>query len=165
LLPLRGDGLIESMGSQSRTVSSQRLLPLTVVGLIVGVPMATWGLISPAEFPYENPDYLVELDVSPGARLLTGVIAAVVVVLVGVLVPVVAALRSDAATGGWWARVVVPLVMSGVLTGWTVHFATAPVIGASIGGGLMVMFVLPVALALLIWGLHSAMRPLPKAKE
>ncbi len=107
-------------------------LPGLVWLLVVAVPVATWGLLPGDSLP----------------RTLLGI--ACVAMTLAVLVAMISAIRSGQADQRWGWGVALPLVIAGILAAVTYWIFTAPAIGANIGAGLAVFFLLPPAGAALI---------------
>ncbi|MBI2711172.1 MAG: hypothetical protein HYX34_15995 [Actinobacteria bacterium] len=130
-----------------------RVSKVAIVVLGISVPVAAWWLVGPLDSSLEelripaNPreylDYMVRPPVvDPGVERAVGI--AGLVLGAASLAVVVRALRRHVLHRGWSA-VVVYVVLSGIALGFGARVITAGVIGANIGGG-MLMLVLPPAL-------------------
>ncbi|MEV4313558.1 hypothetical protein [Actinocrispum sp. NPDC049592] len=108
-------------------------LPGLVWLLVLAVPVATWGLL-PADGSLP--------------RILLGIACAAVAL--AVLVATISAISKDRADRRWGWGVALPLVIAGVLAAVTYWIFTAPAIGANIGAGLAMFFLLPPAAAAFI---------------
>lgn len=129
------------------------LVLLAGVILPVATSVATWWLVG--DLSVEPPaggaavDYLIRpWPVDPRVeRVLGWVASAVVVVVFGLLLWAALTHRLDPR---WWS-VLVPLSVVGVIAGAGWRVVTAGVIGANIGGGLVMVFGGLAVLALLLW--------------
>ncbi|MFJ2832878.1 hypothetical protein ACIPC1_35910 [Streptomyces sp. NPDC087263] len=122
--------------------------------LVAAVPVAAWGLMgqqNSTELPASQLDYAFEpLGISDGPA---GVLGATALLLAGVgAALLVRASRSGGLDKRWWG-VLAPLVMAGLLVGTGWRILTAGVIGANIGAGLVVFFMVPAVAGLLLWAL------------
>lgn len=87
-------------------------------------------------------------SISADAALALGIVATVL--LVASVVALLVASRRRAFDPGWWS-VLLPLMGAGVIAGFSGRVITAGVIGANIGGGLVILFGVPIVLALIGW--------------
>lgn len=137
--------------------------------LVLAAPLATWWLVGPnpgseieagptvptntADFDYmfhpPSIDPAVERAVGGGAT---------VAVLVAAIALVFTA-RSGRIDRRWWLPIV-GLVAAGAFAGFGERVVTAAVIGANIGGGLVILFGAPLALALVLGSLVRAIHVL-----
>jgi len=103
--------------------------------LAAAAPFLTWALL-PDLSEKEGTDYMVEPWVSDAARVPVGVCSLAVIVgaLIVIASPAGARLRRSGD-----ARVAVPLLVAGVYVAFACRAATAAVVGANIGGSLLVM--------------------------
>ncbi|MFE9768870.1 hypothetical protein ACFYPC_30875 [Streptomyces sp. NPDC005808] len=129
---------------------------LTAAGvLIAAVPVAAWGLMgqqNSTELPTSQLDYAFEpLGIPDGTATVLGATA---LVLAGACAALL--VRASRSGGGldkrWWG-VLAPLVMAGLLAGTGWRILTAGVIGANIGAGLVVFFMVPAVAGLVMWAL------------
>lgn len=135
----RGGGLIDRFAVVA-------LLPVTAV--------VTWWLVG--DLSYTGPsslgpgrDYLVQpLNISSGAEQVIGSVA--VAVIVGSCA-VLLRPRSWPRRDPRLLAVLLPLLLAGVVLGWGWRVLTAGVVGANIGGGLVVFFGSPLVIAALGW--------------
>ncbi|WP_248832513.1 hypothetical protein [Frankia sp. Mgl5] len=109
--------------------------------------------------PRSELDYAVRpLDIPAGWMTTIGVIALLLAAAAAALL--LHGGRRGAADRRRW-QVVCPLVGVGVILGFGYHVATAGVIGANIGFGLVVLFGVPLVVVLLVlaaargWALHA----------
>ena len=112
-----------------------RLLLPVIAGAVATAPSAWWavGVFTPST-DIADPDYLIEpLDLSSSTSLLIGG-AGTAVAIAGALV-VTWSIRSGRRPMRWLG-IVGPLFVAFGYAGVTYRVATAPVIGANIGGGL-----------------------------
>ncbi|MBG0562502.1 hypothetical protein [Actinoplanes aureus] len=132
-------------------------LPLAAIVLLLAVPVASWWLIG--DLTSESLRQLeadgVPLDygsfgpgtLGPAADRTLGIVACVAAAgALGVLIRSAATRRLDAR---WWLALV-PLIAVGVFAGWAWRVMTMGVIGANIGAGLLVLFVMGAAGILLV---------------
>lgn len=137
--------------------------------MVLAAPLATWWLVGPnpdseieagptvptntADFDYmfhpPSSDPAVERAVGGGAT---------VAVLVAAIALVFTA-RSGRIDRRWWLPIV-GLVAAGAIAGFGERVVTAAVIGANIGGGLVILFGAPLALALVLGSLVRAIHVL-----
>lgn len=113
--------------------------------LVLATPLAVWGLVGDlSETRFDDLDYLLKVPQPPRAlELVAGAVAlatmvASVVALVG------------AGVGRRWSATVVLLCVAGALLAYSGRVITAGVIGANIGAGLVMFFVVPTALLLVV---------------
>ncbi|GGK38865.1 hypothetical protein GCM10010124_34610 [Pilimelia terevasa] len=148
------------------------LVPVAVL-LLVAVPVAVWGLVGDlstyhgAEGDSLGPDRMYPpLDVSPQAarRWVTAAALAAPAAALALLWAVVTS-RLD----GRWLFVLLPLAAAGALAGFGHRVVTAGVIGANIGGGMVMLVLLPVACLLVAGALTTAavllLRGLPSRRS
>jgi hypothetical protein len=145
---------------------------VAAVALVVAMPVATWWLVGdqtdpdfkrrleangdPAIRAGYDPDYMVRpFAIAPAIERTVGVVA-VVLVLVAVVLLLLASLTGRL-HGGWWA-VFGPLSLAGAVCGFGWRVMTAAVSGANIGGGLVLMFGVPVAFGLVWMASWAALR-------
>ena len=116
--------------------------------MVLALPLVVWwaiGDLSTTAVP--DPDYMLEApDVAPWVEATTGLTALLVVV--GAVVVLVVTSRSRPLDRGWWL-VLMALCSAGAITAAGGRVMTAGVIGANIGGGMFILFGVPVVLALL----------------
>ena len=138
------------------------VLPKPVLGLaglmpVVAAPIITYALMGDQSSTNDpNPNYFIKpLAVSPSTVTTVASIATAMAMLgLAVLIP-----RWKTGTvHPAWKRVVVCLVLCGILLGGFYRVATAAVLGANIGAGVMVLFAGPAFLALLAGAVFSAIR-------
>jgi hypothetical protein len=149
---------------------------MAAVALVVAVPVATWWLVGdqtdpdfkrrlqadgdPAIRAGLDPDYMFRpLDIAPATERTVGGVA--VALVVAALVVLVGAWLTGRLHVGWWGVLgVLSLVGAGCGWGWRVM--TAAVSGANIGGGLVLMFGVPIGLGLVgvaLWGARGLIAP------
>ncbi|WP_435283001.1 hypothetical protein [Streptomyces koelreuteriae] len=118
------------------------------VALVLGVPVAAWGLMG-----QQNHDGLPasELDYAYQPWGIGDGVAAVVGGLALVLAGVGAAVLMRGAMDRRWWGVLGPLVVVGLMVGVGWRVLTAGVVGANIGAGMLIIFGTPVAAGLLLW--------------
>lgn len=126
--------------------------------LTVAAPLATWGLVGRQDeqgVPPSQLDYAVRAPQLPaGAETALG--AAGLVLAVACAALLVRATRRKTFDHRWW-QVLAPLVAAGLMAGAGWRVATAGVIGANIGAGLVVMFVVPLVSLLVLWAIGRAL--------
>lgn len=119
--------------------------------LIVATPVAVAGLLGQDDYqgvPRSELDYAVRpLDIPPGRMTAVGIAALLLMAAVTALL-LHEARRGTADRRRW--QVVCPLVGVGVVFGFGYHVATAGVIGANIGYGLVVFLGAPLVAALVL---------------
>ncbi|SQD94235.1 conserved membrane hypothetical protein [Parafrankia sp. Ea1.12] len=130
--------------------------------LIAAVPVAVVGLLGQDDYrgvPRSELDCAVRpLDIPAGWMTTIGVIALLLAAAAAALL--LHGGRRGATDRRRW-QVVCPLVGVGVILGFGYHVATAGVIGANIGFGLVVFFGVPLVVVLLVlaaareWALHA----------
>ncbi|HQZ33859.1 MAG TPA: hypothetical protein PK020_05515 [Ilumatobacteraceae bacterium] len=128
--------------------------PAVIAGLIACAPLAAWiaRMVSTSKVDTIDADYMYRpLGWSPTARTVVGITSLAVVVAAATV-----ALRCPSSSR--WVRpgVFVPLASASAFVGLTYHIVTAPVIGANIGGGLMVMIGAPFVGAMVIVAVAQA---------
>jgi hypothetical protein len=122
---------------------------------VLASPVITYALMGDQSSTTDpNPNYFIHpLSISPSTVTTIALIATVLALLgLGVLVP----RWNEGSLHAAWKRVVVCLVVVGVIVGAFYRVATAAVIGANIGAGVMVFFAGPLLLALLAGAVFSA---------
>jgi hypothetical protein len=128
---------------------------LAATAPVLASPFITYALMGDQSSTKDpNPDYFLHpLSISPSTVTTMALIATVLALVgLGVLVP----RWNDGSLHPAWKRVVVCLVVCGVIVGAFYRVATAAVIGANIGAGVMVLFAGPALLALLVGAFFSA---------
>ena len=132
-----------------------RITP-AVAGLLVSAPVVSWWL--PGDLTGEKSkalaadgevlDHMVDpLPLGSTAELVIGVLACLVAIAsAAVLIRATMARRIDPR---WWT-VLGPLVAAGAVIGFGWRMITAGGIGANVGGGLTLLFGLPIVAVLLI---------------
>jgi hypothetical protein len=120
--------------------------PLAFILLILAAPVAIWyvvGDLSTSPLPPAESDYLVRPPrIFPWVENSAGILALVLIVVCA-LVLYQNLKRGLVSPRGW--LVLALLLPAGLIVGLTGRVVTAGVIEANIGGGLMIMFALPVA--------------------
>jgi hypothetical protein len=122
---------------------------------VLASPIITYALLGDQSSTKDpNPDYFLRPPtISPSTVTTIALIAtALALVGLGVLVP----RWKEGSLHPAWKRMVVCLVVCGILIGGFYRVATAAVIGANIGAGVMVLFAGPALLALLVGAFYSA---------
>ncbi len=130
------------------------LRPAIVIGLVACVPLAACiaRLVSTSHVSPVDADYLYRpLGWSPAARTVVGVVSLVLVLGAAALV-----LRCRSTSRLALPGVLAPLASASAFLGLTYHVVTAPVIGANIGGGLMLFAVAPFLVAMIIIAVTQA---------
>ncbi len=124
------------------------------VALLCTTPVATWWLLN-IVVTSENiakPDYMVRpIDISPVAELIVGLTA--LVIALSSIAFLVKAEREQRFGHGCWS-VLFPLIAAAAVCGAAWSTVTAPTIGANIGGGMVIMFGVPVVAALVAVATH-----------
>lgn len=122
--------------------------------LFGSVPMAAWWLIGDQSEGGRGADYytLKPLDIGFGDERVLGVIA-VVAALVGVAL-VLRSRRTVRAMPTAWERAVLAVVAAEVVSMFIYRVMTAGTIGANIGAGMMLLFVVPIVAFVLGWALE-----------
>jgi hypothetical protein len=149
---------------------------MAAVALVVAVPVATWWLVGdqtdpdfkrrlqadgdPAIRAGYDPDYMFRpFDIAPATERTVGVVG--VVLMVAAVVVLVLAWLTGRLHKGWWGVLgVLSLVGAGCGYGWRVM--TAAVSGANIGGGIVLVFGVPIGLGLVgvaLWGAWRLIAP------
>ncbi|GAA4591852.1 hypothetical protein BJY16_000419 [Actinoplanes octamycinicus] len=129
----------------------RKALPAAMIALVFAVPVATWWLVGDLTDPELLAEH-IELDyayraVSLGAAA-DRVLGMLACLIVAGTVPFLAwASITRRLRAGWWL-VLLPLIVAGHLSGLAARVATAGVIGANIGAGLVLLLGLPVLLVL-----------------
>ncbi|MFF9285797.1 hypothetical protein [Streptomyces griseosporeus] len=135
-----------------------RLTAVSAVLLVVGAPVAVWGLMGQQNaqgLPASELDYAFQPPgISDGTAAALGGVALVLAVA-GAALLVLASLRG-AFDHRWWG-VLAPLTAAGVLAGVGWRVLTAGVIGANIGAGLALLVGAPFVGGLLLWALARAL--------
>ena len=122
---------------------------------VLASPIITYALVGDQSSTKDpKPDYFLHPPAVSPSTITTVALIATVLALVGlgVLVP----RWNEGSLHAAWKRVVVCLVVCGMLVGGFYRVATAAVIGANIGAGVMVLFAGPALLALLVGAFFSA---------
>lgn len=131
--------------------------PRLGAGLLFGsAPMAAWWLIGDQSEGGRGADYytLRPLEISFGDEQVFGVIAVVAsVVGVALLLRSRHTLRARPTS---WERAVLAVVVAEVVSMFIYRVMTAGTIGANIGAGMMLLFVVPIAAFVLAWALERA---------
>lgn len=130
---------------------SERYRPVVAAGAAIAAstPATAWvvGGFAGTASEFDDPDYMWEPVGFPDA--LVTAIGLLSIVVVTVAVVVVAGRLRRGSLDPRWLGVLVPTTMVAAYLGTTYAVATAPVIGANIGGGILVLFGMPVVVALL----------------
>ncbi len=123
-----------------------------VAALSVVSTVAAWWLMgADTSVPADVADYAVQPpQFDPALETAAGVVALALVA--GALALTGWATATRRVSRRWWL-VVPAVVLAGSAVGFGFRVMTAPVIGANIGAGLVVMFLLPAAAALVVWAL------------
>ena len=135
-----------------RVGMSTHTLPRPVLAaggaLVVATPVVTWWVSGDLSEGVHDPDYMVRpLPLSRVAETAIGTTAAAIAL--AALVVVVRSARRHEVDRRWLA-VLGPLVAAGVVCGFGWRVVTAGVIGANIGGGMVMLFAPWVVLGLVI---------------
>jgi hypothetical protein len=120
------------------------------VGLLVlATPAVTWWILGDLSEDVPDPDYMYRPPrLSDGQEMAIGIAAtAVALVSIGV---VIAALRRRAVTSGEVLSAA-PLLLAAAFCGFAWRVMTAGVIGANIGGGMVLLFGPFVLIGLAVW--------------
>lgn len=142
-----------SLAPHSRAMSRRHLV-LAYALLSLSAGFVVWGLAP--DFSAEGAtDRMIEPKVSDEVRLAAGLCALLVAVgaVVAVRSPAGRALRRHLDAWTW-----VPVAVAGAYAGFTYHAATAAVIGANIGGAMLVLLGMALVPALLVVSAASAWR-------
>lgn len=159
-MPAPGRSITIPSVQPQRSMCSTRQV-VACIGLVLATPVAAcWlmDLIAAADH-LEDPDYAVRpLQIDPTTKLALGILALAVVV--GAILELALFEPARQLIREWWS-VIFPLVSVGIIcgTGWAIM--TAPVIGANIGAGMIILTAPPVVVALLTWaavGCYGAIR-------
>ena len=124
---------------------------------VLASPVITYALMGDQSSTTDpNPNYFLHPPAISPSTVTTVALIATLLALVGlgVLVP----RWNEGSLHPAWKRVVICLVICGVLVGGFYRVATAAVIGANIGAGVMVLFAGPALLALLVGAFFSALK-------
>ena len=124
------------------------------LGILAVTPMVAWiGTIVNRSSDLVDPDYLVApLSLTASAETMIGLMS-IIAVAVGAAV-LMRAVRLGS-LGRQWVAAVAPFAALAAFAGGVYAIATAPTIGANIGGGLVIM-ASPVVVGLLAWwAVHS----------
>ncbi len=125
-----------------------------IVGVVACAPLAAWiaRLVSTSHVSPVDADYMYRpLGWSPAARTAVGVAALVVVIGATAVV-----LRCPSISRLARPGVFVPLASASAFLGVAYNVVTAPVIGANIGGGLMVMITGPFVIGMIVVAVTQA---------
>lgn len=121
--------------------------------LVVGVPVAAWGLMGQQNYgglPASELDYAFQpWDIGDGVAAVLGGLALLAGVGATVLVR---GARRGVLDPRWWG-VLGPLVVVGMVAGVGWRILTAGGVGANIGAGLLIIFGTPVVVGLSLWAL------------
>jgi hypothetical protein len=131
-------------------------LTLAVTALLVSVPVVAWWL--PGDLTSEKSkalaadgevlDHMVDpLPLGSTAELVIGIVAGLV--LIAAAVVLIRATMARQIDPRWWI-VLGPLCAAGAVVGFGWRMITAGGIGANVGGGLTLLFGLPIVAVLLI---------------
>jgi hypothetical protein len=124
--------------------------------MVLAMPVASWWVIGDQSEPIEDPDYAFRpLDISPGTERAAGLIALFVVLFSGAFFLFVAG-RHQMMPGA--LTVLGPLLLAGVVVGYSWRIMTAGVGGANIGAGFALFFGPPIVLTLVIVSVVCAFR-------
>ena len=130
---------------------------VTAVVLILATPVATWSLVGDLSEPVADPDYLIRpVDLPRGLEIL--LLAASVAATLGATAYLVYQRRTRRMDRKWVPPIVL-LAVAGVVVGSGWRVLTAGVIGANIGGGMVILFGGPFVLALVVAAAWSATLP------
>ncbi len=143
-------------------VSRMALLGASLIWLCSVVVSVAWlsGLVSTRE-TFNDPDYMWHpLSLSDSSRLVLGLIVTVVTVVYGYLL-----LRwiQHGTLSRRWSAVLIPAAAVAAYGGLMYEVTTAPVIGANIGGGLMVLGAGPFVVIMAIVSIVGVRRSSPPA--
>lgn len=137
--------------SAERNPQTSAVQVIAAIGLVLATPVASWWVMDVIATSEQllDPDYAFRpIPMDPTTKLLIGVTAVTFVVAA-----VFALVLTDPDwhfVRRWWT-VVAPLLAVGAICGGGWAAMTAPVIGANIGAGLVLLGAPPVVVALLIW--------------
>jgi hypothetical protein len=151
---------MESRTSHPR-IGSRLTEMAAAVCLVVVAPVIPWWIIGDQSIPGRNHDdlnYMIEPSIllPPWVEHTLGLTSAMVALAsVRVLTHAVRQQRLDPR----WCVVLAPFVLAGLMLGAGWRVVTAGVLGANIGGGLLVMFGGPVVLVLMLGGRYPGHRP------
>ncbi|HEX2782751.1 MAG TPA: hypothetical protein VHN36_04140, partial [Ilumatobacteraceae bacterium] len=129
---------------------SRRVRPALIIGAgITSIAPAVWwiGGLIPSDVAAENADYLVHpLRLPPFVEPAIGLLA---VLLAGFAARELhRRVRGGELRFEWW-QVAAALAAISAFGGLTYRIVTAPVIGANIGGGILIIFALPFSVGML----------------
>ncbi|WP_133411974.1 hypothetical protein [Vallicoccus soli] len=127
---------------------------LAVAALAAAVPVLTWYAVGDLSVQGTDLDHAYrapELPAWADAGLVAAALLAAGLAAARLLRPA-GLLRRDRR---WWG-VLLPAAATGLLAGWGVRVATAGVIGANIGAGLVLLVGVPLGGALLLWAVGRA---------
>ena len=119
-------------------------LPTVLVGTAAAAPAVWWISGGVTDSPFNGPDYLIRpVSISDSAQTTIGSIATTLAIAaVGQLAWLVWSRRWS----GRWVGVVGPLFTLSAFVGYAYYWCTYPVIGANIGGGLLIFANIPMSL-------------------
>ena len=130
---------------------------LAAAGLLMATPVATWRLAGPnpgneiGSDPTLRPDdydYLFHPpEIDPTLERVVGIVA--FIVLFSALITLVFAHRTGRLDRRWWAPILA-LALAGAIVGAGERVTTAAVVGANIGGGMVLLFGVPIVLVLIL---------------
>jgi hypothetical protein len=148
----RGRGEMRPTTSKAASRSGRQGLLLAAVACVLATPVAAWWLtgdLSEPLPPGTAPDHLIRPpSMDPPVERVVGLGS--VAVAGGTLALLLRASRYRWFDRRWWAALL-PAMGVGALAGLGCRVATAAVIGANIGAGLMLMLAGPLVALLLLW--------------
>jgi hypothetical protein len=134
--------------------SGQPTAALAAGALVLATPVATWWLVGDLSEPVANPDYMIRpISVSQGMERAVGLGSMLVL---AVSISVVASFFRRRQLDRKWVPPIVFLVVSAAIAGAGWRVVTAGVIGANIGGGIVVLGGLPLVIGLVIAALVTS---------
>ncbi len=121
---------------------------------VMTTPIVVWWIVGDQSSTTLNPDYIVKPPtISTTSELAPGLVSTVL--LVASLTVLVIATRRRQLDPRWWS-IVLMLMGSGAIVGLAVRVVTAGVVGANIGGGIVILFGGPFVAVLIGWAGVSA---------
>lgn len=133
----------------------RRLTIAAALALAVTTPIVTWWVIGDLSTTHTNPDYLLRSpSMSQASEQTIGFIS--LVIWIATVVALLFMNRS--ASRRAWLPVLCSVVVVGVILGAVFRVLTAGVVGANIGGGLVLFLAIPVVLGLVVFALIRSMR-------